>query len=154
MKAKKITITYIFGDGRSEHILSEENFAKKDFFYGYFDFKEEFENINFIEFSSKIRKGFLNSLLYIFSKVMRKITKLSFFFENICTFKNLTVLSKKSNYIILTNDRIGMSTLPLLLILKIYKKKSIFCNCYGFTCKRYSKYFLPYNSKIAFDSHV
>lgn len=120
MKAKKITITYIFGDGRSEHILSEENFAK-DFFYGYFDFKEEFENINFIEFSSKIRKGFLNSLLYIFSKVMRKITKLSFFFENICTFKNLTVLSK-SNYIILTNDRIGMSTLPLLLILKIYKK--------------------------------
>ena len=110
MKAKKITITYIFGDGRSEHILSEENFAK-DFFYGYFDFKEEFENINFIEFSSKIRKGFLNSLLYIFSKVMRKIKNLSFFFENICTYKNLNILSK-SKYIILTNDRIGISTLP------------------------------------------
>ncbi len=120
MKAKKSTITYIFGEGRSKHILSEENFAK-DFFYGYFDFKKEFKNINFIEFSPKIKKGFFNSLLFIFSKVLRKMTKLSFFFENICTFKNLLILSK-SNYIILTNDRIGVSTLPLLFILKIFKR--------------------------------
>ena len=105
-----MSITYVFGDGRSKHILSKENFAK-EFFYGFFEFKDEFKNIDFIEFSPKNKKSFINSFFFIFSKVLRKISKLSFFFENICTYKNLNILSK-SKYIILTNDRIGISTLP------------------------------------------
>jgi len=120
VQTKKMSITYVFGDGRSKHILSKENFAK-EFFYGFFEFKDEFKNIDFIEFSPKNKKSFINSFFFIFSKVLRKISKLSFFFENICTYKNLNILSK-SKYIILTNDRIGISTLPLLLILKIFKK--------------------------------
>ena len=120
VQTKKLSITYVFGDGRSKHILSRENFAK-EFFYGFFEFKDEFKNIDFIEFSPKNKKSFINSFFFIFSKVLRKISKLSFFFENICTYKNLNILSK-SKYIILTNDRIGISTLPLLLILKIFKK--------------------------------
>lgn len=120
VQTKKMSITYVFGDGRSKHILSKENFAK-EFFYGFFEFKDEFKNIDFIEFSPKNKKSFINSFFFIFSKVLRKISKLSFFFENICTYKNLNILSK-SKYIIFTNDRIGISTLPLLLILKIFKK--------------------------------
>ena len=120
VQTKKMSITYVFGDGRSKHILSKENFAT-EFFYGFFEFKDEFKNIDFIEFSPKNKKSFINSFFFIFSKVLRKISKLSFFFENICTYKNLNILSK-SKYIILTNDRIGISTLPLLLILKIFKK--------------------------------
>ena len=50
------------------------------------------KNIDFIEFSPKNKKSFINSFFFIFSKVLRKISKLSFFFENICTYKNLNIL--------------------------------------------------------------
>ena len=68
-----------------------------------------------IEFEDKSNK----ILLTFLSKVLRKLTKLSFFFENICTFKNLKTLLNSKN-IIITNDRIGLSLLPFLIILKLF----------------------------------
>ena len=58
VQTKKLSITYVFGDGRSKHILSRENFAK-EFFYGFFEFQDEFKNIDFIEFSPKNKKSFI-----------------------------------------------------------------------------------------------
>ena len=52
---------------------------------------------------------------------MRKVTKLSFFFENICTYKNFKILIN-SDKVVLTNDRIGLSTLPFLILIKLIKK--------------------------------
>ena len=92
--AKKIEATYIFGGGRKDLIYSKDNFAK-DFFYGYFQMKQDIEDINFVEFSTSREKGIINNFLYLVSKVLRKISKLSFFFENICTFENFKILKNQ-----------------------------------------------------------
>ena len=120
--AKKIKATYIFGGGRKNLIYSKNNFAK-DFFYGYFQMKHEIEDLNFVEFSSSKQKGLINKFLYLVSKVLRKISKLSFFFENICTYKNFKTL-KNSKRLIITNDRIALSLIPFLIVFKIFKLNS------------------------------
>ena len=119
MKPKKTEATYLFGAGRSNLIDSKENFAK-EFFYGYFQMKNEIENINLLDFQGTKRGGLINNILYLISKVLRKITKLSFFIENICTLNNFRVL-KNSKRLIITNDRIGLSLIPFLLVFKIFK---------------------------------
>jgi glycosyltransferase involved in cell wall biosynthesis len=117
---KKSFITYVFGFGRTELINSDKIFAK-EFFYGYFDFRAEYKSVNFIEFENNIPNNFFNFLLTFMSKVLRKVTKLSFFLDNICTYKNFKVLLNSKN-IILTNDRIGLSLLPFLIIFKVLRK--------------------------------
>lgn len=114
MHTKKTDITYVFGFGRSNLISSNENFAD-EFFYGYFNFLNN-KNVNFIEF--KELKG--KNLIYFISKIFRKFSKLSFFFENICSIKNFKILWNTNN-IIATNDRIGISLLPFLIIYKLFK---------------------------------
>ena len=42
-------ITYVFGSGRTTKLESNNQIAK-DFFYGYFDFKDEFIDTDFLEF--------------------------------------------------------------------------------------------------------
>ncbi len=120
MNPKNPSILYIFGFGRSELINSEKVYPN-DFFYGYFDVKNKHSKTDFIEFESEIRKNFYNNIFSIVSKVLRKLTKLSFFFENICTYKNFKILMHNDK-IVLTNDRIGLSVLPLLIIVKLIKK--------------------------------
>ena len=126
MQPKKFDMTYIFGSGRSNYIYSEENFPK-EFFYGYFDMRNKLDHINFIEFIPKNKKGVFNTFLFFLSKLLRKVTKLSFFIENVCTFKNFRTLLQ-TKHIVLTNDRIGISLLPLLIIFKIFKinKSTVF----------------------------
>ena len=120
MNSKNPSILYIFGFGRSELINSKKVYPN-DFFYGYFDVKSKHSKTDFIEFESEIRKNFYNNIFSIVSKVLRKLTKLSFFFENICTYKNFKILMHNDK-IVLTNDRIGLSVLPLLIIVKLIKK--------------------------------
>lgn len=120
MKSKESFITYIFGFGRTNLINSNKIFAK-EFFYGYFDFKEEYNSVNFIEFENNISQNLFSKILDFFSKILRKLTKLSFFLDKICNYKNFKVLLK-SKYIIITNDRIGVSLLPFLIIFKFLKK--------------------------------
>jgi len=114
MRSHKFSVTYVFGYGRKK-ILSSKNIYAQDFFYGFNFFKKDLEGVNMIEFEDKSNK----ILLTFLSKVLRKLTKLSFFFENICTFKNLKTLLNSKN-IIITNDRIGLSLLPFLIILKLF----------------------------------
>ncbi len=119
MNLNKSLITYVFGFGRSNLISSNKTFAN-EFFYGYFNFADEYKEINYIEFENNIKKNIFNKFLLFISKVLRKISKLSFFLENICTYKNFRQLSK-TKHIILTNDRIGLSLLPFLIIYKLFK---------------------------------
>ncbi len=119
MNLNKSLITYVFGFGRSNLISSNKTFAD-EFFYGYLNFAKEFEEINYIEFENNINKNIFNKFLLFISKVLRKISKLSFFLENICTYQNFRQLSK-TKHIILTNDRIGLSLMPFLIIYKLFK---------------------------------
>ena len=87
VESKKTNITYIFGYGRTDLIESNKKYAT-EFFYCYFDFLNEFKNVNYIEFKNNSISKPTGRILKFFSKVLRKVSKLSFFFENICTFSN------------------------------------------------------------------
>ena len=110
-------ITYIFGDGRKDKILSSEKFAK-EFFYSYFEFKNHSKEVNIIEFKER-NNLFLNFL----DKILRKITDLSFYTDNICSSKNKKIL-RGSDVIIATNDRLGLSILPMLIFKRNQNYKS------------------------------
>jgi glycosyltransferase involved in cell wall biosynthesis len=120
VNSKNPSILYIFGFGRSKLINSEKVYPN-DFFYGYFDVKNKYTKTSFIEFESEIKNNFFNKILSIISKILRKLTKLSFFFENICSYKNFKILMH-ADKVVLTNDRIGLSILPFLIFIKLIKK--------------------------------
>ena len=122
VKSNKSLITYVFGFGRSDLISSNKVYAD-EFFYGYHNFLKEYKEIKYIEFETNAKKRIFNKFLFFLSKVLRKISKLSFFFENICSYKNFKILFR-TEHIILTNDRIGLSALPLLIIYKFLRINS------------------------------
>ena len=101
-------ITYIFGDGRKDKLLSKKQFAK-EFFYSYFEFQSHCKELNIIEFKENN-----NPYLVFVDKILRKVTNLSFYMDNIYNSKNKKLL-KNSDIIIATNDRLGLSALPILI---------------------------------------
>ncbi len=111
-------ITYVFGSGRTIK-LESKNQSAKDFFYGYFDFKDEFLDTDYLEFDKDVSNAFFYKLLYFLSKILRKLSNLPFFFESILSKKNKRKF-KNSDYIIATTDRIGVSLLPYLIQNKIF----------------------------------
>ena len=113
-------ITFVFGSGRKNKIESEKNYAK-EFFYSYFDLKKKYVGTNIIEFNDNNR----NRLLINIDKLLRKLSGLSFFTNSIIKGENYKVL-KNSDIVIATNDRIGLSVLPMIKLIKI-KKKMKFC---------------------------
>ena len=64
----------------------------------------------------------IKKILRFIDKVLRKISNLPFYTTEICSFKNLKVLLKTEKLII-TNDRLGISLLPLLIVAKTINKK-------------------------------
>ena len=57
-------ITYVFGSGRTTKLESNNQIAK-DFFYGYFDFKDEFKDTDFLEFDKDVSNSFfINSFIF------------------------------------------------------------------------------------------
>lgn len=119
VSSEKTNVTYLFGFGRSKLISSNEEFAD-EFFYGYFKLLNDEEKVNYIEFQDNSEKPNHKIITSFFSKVLRKISKLSFFLENICTLSNFKILWN-TKHIIATNDRIGISLLPFLMIYKIFR---------------------------------
>ena len=58
-------------------------------------------------------------MLSIISKILRKLPKTFFFIENICSVHNFKILWK-TKHIIATNDRIGVSLMPFLIVYKFF----------------------------------
>ena len=59
----KKSITYVFGNGRTQKIESSKNIAS-EFFYGYFQFLDENMNINIIE-NNIIKVNLLKNCFYL-----------------------------------------------------------------------------------------
>ena len=121
---KKQNILYIFGSGRKERI-AQSNINSKEFFYGYFTFEEEFGEIDIVEMlpSDTFVKG-LRKFTEIIDKVLRKLSNLPFFFHLIFSFENFKKIFK-STHIVSTNDRLGLSILPMYLISKLFSRKKL-----------------------------
>ena len=81
MSSEKTNVTYLFGFGRSKLISSNEEFAD-EFFYGYFKLLNDEEKVNYIEFQDNSKKPNHKIITSFFSKVLRKVSKLSFFLES------------------------------------------------------------------------
>jgi len=121
MSNKQINILYVFGSGRSDRIKDSE-IQTEEFFYGYFHFKNKYENTDFIEMKNEVKPEKISqSVLLFIDKVFRKLTNLPFYMNLICTKTNYKKISK-ADKIIATNDRLGLSILPMVLFIKFKKK--------------------------------
>mgnify|MGYP005992420249 CR=1 FL=1 len=113
----KKNITYIFGVGR-KNILNNQNYSN-EFFYGFQYFQNEYECVDFIEFVPNLNKKYI-----LLEKVLSKLTNLPFYFSNIMSSDNYKIL-KKTNYIVFTNERMLISCMLYLILLKKRKIKSV-----------------------------
>ena len=137
MKEKKII--YVFTTGRSDRI--NDNSFSKEFFYSYDQFIKNFKFVELIEM--KQGKTFFSKFLNLIDIILRKITKCSFYTSTLCTYKNFLKIHK-SDVVILTNDRLAFSILPILIISKVIKptkKKNVIVITMGII-KNTSTYFI------------
>tara|TARA_B100000131_G_C18125449_1_gene614508 strand:+ start:1337 stop:2452 length:1116 start_codon:yes stop_codon:yes gene_type:complete len=135
------SITYIFSKHRKENYFNN-NVEAKEFYYGLTEFDSKENNLNIIEFEDS--KNVFNSLLLLIDKVLRKFFSLPFYTSKICNIKNLKILLK-TDHLFLVNESVGCSTLPLLLVIKFYKKINVSLFVMGLYSKnlrfRYLKFF-------------
>ena len=110
-------LIYIFGSGRKNKIDSDQNYPK-EFFYSYHQVKNYFENVNLLEFDDE---NLNNKLTLLIDKILRKISGLSFYTNSIISKRNYRTL-KDADIVIATNDRIGLSILPMVFLIKVRKK--------------------------------
>ena len=110
-------LIYIFGSGRKKKIDSDQNYPK-EFFYSYHHIKNYFTNVDLLEFDDENSS---NKLTLFLDKVLRKISGLSFFTNSITSKRNYRTL-KSADIVIATNDRIGLSILPMVFLIKVRKK--------------------------------
>ena len=108
----KIAFGYIYG--RQERLKNTD--YPEEMFYGYHYFLKKYGSVEIIEYGVAKFKIFKS-----IEKVIIKITKLQIHIFHMTSFKNLNLIMKL-DYLVLTNDRLLFSLLPLLLIRKIFKK--------------------------------
>jgi glycosyltransferase involved in cell wall biosynthesis len=112
--AKKIT--YVFLQGRKQRITSRKKISK-EFFYTYFYAAKNYTNIEIVEmenFESTISQKFLRK----FDSFINKLSKLPIYTYAIFKRKNLKIF-KQSDFVILSNDRVAFSSLPMIWLTKI-----------------------------------
>ena len=114
-------IIYFFVSGRKDRIQNNDVMAK-EFFYGYHHFKKS-NSVEIIEFNDNLAKPNNLRILKFLDKVIRKLTLLPVFLSEILSLLNLKKINE-SDHIVITNDRIGCSILPMLIYLKFFKKSS------------------------------
>tara|TARA_B100000579_G_C22799900_1_gene839162 strand:+ start:553 stop:1665 length:1113 start_codon:yes stop_codon:yes gene_type:complete len=111
-------LTYIYQSGRIKRLNKKEDYPD-EFFYGLSSLKNKFENTSVIEFEDNNMYKIFKFCFYI----LRKISGLPIYSEQLLSRKNIKLL-RDSNLIILSNQRMGFSALPLLLINKLFKKQT------------------------------
>ena len=107
-------LTYIYQKGRLDRLNNIEE-SSKEFFYGFFNLKNKFNDYKVIEFHDEFK---VNIFVYV-NKLLRKLSGLPFFSEHLNSKKNNKII-KNSDLLITTNQRVGFS-----VIFKIIKSKKI-----------------------------
>jgi len=129
MVNKNINVTYLFVSARKNRIISNKVYSK-EFFYSYHFLKKYFSNIEILEFNDvKSVHKFTSSFLKFLDKSLRKVTGLPFFMSEIINNINFRKIYK-SDILVATNDRIGLSVMPILVLKKLLFKKQISCNMF------------------------
>ena len=109
-------ITYVFLQGRKQRINSRKEISK-EFFYTYFYAAKNYTNVEIVEmenFEPSISQKFLRKL----DSFINKLSKLPIYTYAIFKRKNLKIF-KQSDFVILSNDRVAFSSLPMIWLTKI-----------------------------------
>ena len=119
MNRKKIT--YLFLNGRVERIKNYD--YSDDFFYGYRYLLSKNHDVKIIEMKV-LTSSMFRRLLTLIDRLLRKISLGSFFLSQMIDRQNFKKI-KDTDVLIATNDRLGYSTLPYLIYLRLKRKKVI-----------------------------
>ena len=111
----KMKVTYFFLYGRKERLAGENTFAK-EMFYGFNYFNDKYSNTEILQFHE--RNKISNKILNFFDRVLNKLTKLPIYMKHSISFENIKIIYK-TNYLIMANDRIALSIIPILLLMKL-----------------------------------
>jgi len=117
-------IIFIFNKGRQDRLKTDPD-GPKEFFYTFNKFKKNYNNVGLIESSSN--HGYL--LKYIFL-ILRKFSKLPIYTETFLKTKNLKKLFS-SDIWIATNQNLGFSMYPIILIKTIVKRTELYTFAMG-----------------------
>ena len=126
------SITYIFSGGRKKNFESGKYLAK-EFYYGITSLSESKYKINIIEFDNSKTK--FSNYLNFQDRVLSKILSLPISFSKVVSVKNFKVLLK-TDELILINEGVALSTLPLLIVVKLFNKMRISVFVMGLYSKR------------------
>jgi len=108
---------YIFGKGREYKIFNHES-SSKEFLYGFDYISKLFDTSFLVPIENK------KKTLIFLEKIARKLTNLPIYFSNYCSFESYKKIFDNQK-VIVTNDSIGLSLLPILLVGKFLKKVEI-----------------------------
>ena len=112
----KNQITFVYQSGRKDRLNSKGAFPQ-EFFYGFEYFKNVFDKYKIIEFNNKEFKNMRSQI----SQFLEKVSGLPFFMQKIINLENYKIF-KNSDVIVFTNQRVAISTLPIVKYLNLYFK--------------------------------
>jgi len=134
------SITYIFSGGRKSNFESGKYLAK-EFYYGITDLSESKYKVNVIEFDDPKTK--FSQYLSFQDRILSKIFSLPISFSKVVSVKNFKILMK-TDELILINEGVALSALPLLIILKCFHKMKVSVFVMGLYSKRINYNFIKF----------
>ena len=114
-------ITYIFYQGRKEKIVNK-TYQALDHYYLVNNFISEGYPVEIIELNQKPNK--INRLFYYYDRILNKFLSIPSYSHMVCSLKNYNIL-KNSDRIFIINESVGFSVLPILILLKIFRRKQV-----------------------------
>jgi len=111
-------IVFVFKNNRLKSFVNQ-TIQAKDMFYG-LPFFSNFCNVKVIEFKNTDSNKFLTKL----DRVLSKSLSLPIYFSKIVSLKNFKILNDTKN-IILVNESVACSLIPILIFLKVFNKKNV-----------------------------
>ncbi len=141
-------VTYVFSGKRKQNIKSGNVFAK-EFFYGALDFDKTKYKVKLIEYSNS--KNAFNKMLNIIDRGISKLFSIPYSSSRLLSFENLKVLMK-TDHLILINEGVAFSILPLLIVTKPFRKLKVSVFVMGLYSKKlnYKKFKFVHNALIKF----
>lgn len=111
-------ITYVFSKGRISKFNNQKPLAT-EFYYGAIEFLNQNYDVKILEFTNT------KSIVFkTFDKILNKFLSLPFSTSQIIKINNLKLILNSKN-LILINENVGFSVLPMLLLVKYFKKINV-----------------------------
>lgn len=148
MKNYKYDITYVFGSGRNEKLLSKQDHGK-EFFYGYPYFSKKDYRLNIIETENQNSSYLTKKILKFMDGFFAKFSKLTFYMNVLISRDTLSQIYNSKN-VITSNHGIGMSLFFYISLMKILKKINFIVILSGLFAMRKSNIIVRVLRKIIF----